>query len=182
MPVGNITFQAGANYQLGIASQSLAGSFGITGNCTIEVDCPTATINSAFIGSGGTSGTDGLTKTGTGNLVLNSYMAYAGATTVLAGTLELAPNWNANYLTANNGVGVPGNPSGYNSPYCGFNPYEGPIVVGAPAAMPRPRYRPTARPPWVGKVVPSRWSLRSRSTPAARFLPRRRRPTFTIAT
>jgi fibronectin-binding autotransporter adhesin len=84
---------------LTLQSATLSGAITVN-NATFDVDDgDTLTL------SGGVGGTGGVTKNGTGNLVLSGSNTYSGATIVNAGVLEAA---NANALGSTTGVTVNG--------------------------------------------------------------------------
>jgi autotransporter-associated beta strand protein len=83
----------GNNPQSWTANFGFAGSQNLnlgTGSVTMNANCTITTTNNTLAVGGAVSGTGALTKAGSGKLVLSGANAYAGSTTVNAGTLEVA--------------------------------------------------------------------------------------------
>ena len=93
---------AGFNQTIG----SLAGAGAVTlGAATLT----TGNDNTSTTFSGAISGTGGLTKIGTGTLLLTGTSSYTGATTVNAGTLSVNGSIASSALTVNAGGTIGGN-------------------------------------------------------------------------
>ena len=79
---GSVAMAAGATLQSGAAGIDLSNDVALAGKDTIDTQSNTMTLSGIVSGSGG------LTKTGSGTLVLAGANSYAGGTTVSAGTLQ----------------------------------------------------------------------------------------------
>ncbi len=88
---GTLT-QTDGSYTLNLAGATQSGAVNLSNNSTgrtltVEVDSGSSTI-SGIIANGG-SGAGGLTKTGTGELIISGNNTYTGGTTIEAGSLTL---------------------------------------------------------------------------------------------
>lgn len=72
--------------------QSDAGTLTLSGNIGLGANALTAGGNGSITSTGVISGTGGLTKDGSGTLLLSGANTYMGATTISAGTLRLGAN------------------------------------------------------------------------------------------
>jgi len=98
---GTVTGVGGITFEEGAVTLGGTGTLTLNNTGTINVTAPTGTI-SAILG-----GAVGMTKTGTGTLVISSANTYSGATNINAGTLQLgASNLlpNATALTVASGA------------------------------------------------------------------------------
>jgi fibronectin-binding autotransporter adhesin len=79
-----VNFASNGTTVAALASVRVANNYALTGNGTMDVGANNLTNFGVISGAGG------LTKAGTGTMVLSGNNSYTGATTVSAGTLELA--------------------------------------------------------------------------------------------
>ena len=108
-PASAYTIANGATLNLAGFNQSI-GSLAGAGAVTLGVaTLTTGNDNTSTTFSGAISGTGGLTKIGTGTLILTGNSSYSGATTVNAGTLSVNGSITSSALTVNAGGTIGGN-------------------------------------------------------------------------
>ena len=107
-PFSAFTVASGATLDLSNFNQTI-GSLAGAGNVTLgSGTLTTGGDNTSTTFSGPISGTGGLTKTGSGTLLLTGISTYAGATTVNAGTLSVNGSIANSALTVNAGGAIGG--------------------------------------------------------------------------
>ena len=108
-PFSAFTIASGATLNLASFNQTI-GSLAGAGNVTLgAATLTTGNDNTSTTFSGAISGTGGLTKTGSGTLLLTGTSNYTGATTVNAGTLSVNGSIASSALTVNAGGTIGGN-------------------------------------------------------------------------